>query len=121
MGTPVGSLTTNSLPCPAPALKASTLPPCISTSPLTRLRPMPKPPCEPASAWAKRSNTWGRISDAKPLPLSRMRTSHWLSRCSTVSQMLPPGSMYLAALVKEVEEDLLQAGRVAFEKQSALG
>jgi len=29
--------------------------------------------------------------------------------------------MYLAALVKEVEEDLLQAGRVAFEKQSALG
>ena len=39
-----GSRTANSLPLPGPSLVAATLPPCISTSFLTSVSPMPSPP-----------------------------------------------------------------------------
>ena len=45
-----GRRTTNSLPWPGPSLRASTLPPCISTSRLTSVRPIPSPPCDRSSA-----------------------------------------------------------------------
>ena len=45
-----GRRTTNSLPCPSPALCASTDPPCISTSRFTSVKPMPSPPCDRSSA-----------------------------------------------------------------------
>ena len=35
--------------CPRPSLRASTVPPCISTSRLTSVRPMPSPPCDRSS------------------------------------------------------------------------
>ena len=38
----------NLLPLPGPSLWASMLPPCISTSRFTSVRPMPSPPCDRA-------------------------------------------------------------------------
>ena len=39
----------NSLPRPSPSLRASTVPPCISTSVFTSVRPMPSPSRERSS------------------------------------------------------------------------
>ena len=47
-----GSRTMNSLPCPSPRLVAETLPRCISTSCLTRVNPIPNPPCGRANDWS---------------------------------------------------------------------
>ena len=64
-----GRRTTNSLPRPGPSLRAATVPPCISTRLRTRLRPIPRPPCERSSrrsAWVNRSKMCGSISAAMP-------------------------------------------------------
>ena len=52
-----------------------------------------------------------------PIPVSRTRTTASSPSFSTVSPMFPPRSMYLAALFKQIGQDLGQPGRVAFEPQ----
>ena len=68
--------TVKRLPCPGPALWASTAPSCSSTSRWTSVRPMPSPPCarsRPRSPWTNRSKMCGsrsgRDSDARVLHL----------------------------------------------------
>lgn len=58
-----GRRTMNSLPWPAPLLRTSTLPPCISTSCLTSERPIPSPPSERSrfrSIWVYISKIFGQ-------------------------------------------------------------
>ncbi len=49
-----GRRTVNSLPRPAPSLRASTLPPCISTNRRTRVSPIPNPPWR----FSREDSTW---------------------------------------------------------------
>ena len=77
-GSAVGSQTVNSLPLPSPSLVAVTLPPCISASVRTRVRPIPSPPSERASErspWVNSSNIsgqhLGRDADAGVADLRR--------------------------------------------------
>src|SRR5215467_4437202 len=63
----------NSLPMPGPSLRASTLPPCISTNRLTMDSPMPSPLCVFSSdrpTWVNISNTLGSMSGGMPMPVS---------------------------------------------------
>ena len=46
-----------------PGALAATLPPCISTSRRTSVRPMPRPPRERSSEWS----TWANISNTLPI------------------------------------------------------
>ena len=87
-----GRRTTNSLPCPK-ALKAATVPPCISTRRCTNASPMPNPPCERSrdrSACVNKSKIRGRISGAMPTPVSRTHSTASSPSCWTVSQTRPP-------------------------------
>ena len=104
----VGSRTTNSLPRPGPSLNASTDPPCISTRRLTSVKPMPSPPWD-------RSNVRSTCVNI-PKILSQLvgRDAHAgildrhddISGCPAarlaVSQMRPPGSVYLQALLRRL-------------------
>src|SRR5262249_43571139 len=59
-----GSRTVNSLPWPRPGLLAVIVPPCISTSRLTSVSPIPSPPwgrSGPASICVNNSKMWGSI------------------------------------------------------------
>src|SRR5688572_32048901 len=49
-GLACSSRTISSLPRPGPPLRASIVPPCISTRPLTSDSPMPNPPCDLSEA-----------------------------------------------------------------------
>ena len=100
-----GRCTTNSLPWPSPALRASTWPPCIPTRLRTTVSPMPSPPrarSSDASPCAKRSKTKGRKSAAMPIPVSRTRIATPSPSRSAVSQMEPPRGVYLAALLSRL-------------------
>ncbi len=91
----------NSLPRPGPALAAATVPPCSSTSRFTSVSPRPRPPrarsiaCGPCT---NTSNAWGSRSGAKPLPVSRTRSTARSPARSTRTLMRPPAGVYLSAL-----------------------
>ena len=96
----------NSLPWPGPSLRASTVPPCISTSRRTSVRPIPSPPCARSmfrSTCENISKMRGRASAGMPSPVSRTRTTTSCPATSAVSQMRPPGSVYLALLLSRFE------------------
>jgi len=85
----------DSLPWFSPLLRASTLPPCSSTSRCTNVRPMPRPPVERSierSTCVNRSNkhggdsSQGRAGDPKcrlgPPACGRQSAAHWTTWCS---------------------------------------
>ena len=91
-----GRLTMNSAPVPGPPLRASTVPPCISTSRFTSVRPMPKPPW----LFSSERSTCVNISKidvsafaGMPTPVSRTLKRISPLRCSAVNHMRPPRSM----------------------------
>jgi hypothetical protein len=58
-----GSLVVNSLPFSGPLLVAVAVPPCISTSPLTTVSPIPRPPSLRASERSPfEANLFGCVS-----------------------------------------------------------
>ena len=97
----------NWLPLPIPSLWALTVPPCISTRPFTRARPIPRPPAVRSmlrSTCENMSKMRGSDSRGMPMPESRtLRTASSPSH-SAVSQIVPPGSVYLALLVQQVAQ-----------------
>ena len=96
-----GRRTVNSLPFPSPSLAAVIWPPCISTNFLTIVRPMPKPPsarAEEWSTWLKRSNVSGSFSGGMRIPESLTRMTTSVPSFSDEGRMVPPSSLYLAAL-----------------------
>ena len=92
---------------PGPSLRASTVPPCISTRLLTRVRPMPSPPCERSS---ESVDLGEQLEDPRQHARRRCRC-----RCRAPgrpprrprdrpsSQIWPPGSVYLAALFSRLQ------------------
>ncbi len=102
-----GRWTMNSLPLPGPLLWASIVPPCISTRPLTSARPMPSPPCDRSSAGSpartsrRCATDVGGDADAG-VPHGHGHLAVRLAR--HVSQMCPPFSVYLAALLSRFEK-----------------
>ena len=111
----------NSLPLPGPSLAAVTLPPCISTSFRTSVRPMPRPPSERAierSPWAKRSKIagehLGRDADAVVPDLDDD-----LRPLASRREPDPAAGLgVLRGVREEVHEDLLEPHRVGLEPQS---
>ena len=105
-GATSGSRTTNSLPLPSPSLWASTVPPCISTRFFTSVRPMPSPPCDRVAAWStctNRSKTAGQHVGGDPdAGVPHPQAPPRRRPVPAVSQMRPPGSVYLAALVSRL-------------------
>ena len=105
---------------PWPSLKAATLPPCISTSPLTRLRPMPNPPWRAGLGLPRieevrqdlRGQALAVVSDPYHPPVSRR---------STVSQILASGSVYLAAFVRMLRKICSRRAGFALEGERTLG
>ena len=97
-----GRRTTNSLPWPGPALLALTVPPCISTSRFTSVRPMPSPP------WARLIERFACVNSSKTCRqhlrrdadavVAHRRPPRCHRRAGRRAQMWPPGSVYLAAL-----------------------
>ena len=95
-------------PCPGPSLCASTVPPCISTSRLTSVSPMPRPPWERSSdrsTWVNRSKTCGqhlgRDADRRcPAPGSRRSSALPLDGQPDVPALR---SVYLAALLSRLQ------------------
>jgi len=92
----------NSLPWPAPLLATATLPPCISTSRLTSVRPMPKPLCERSierfALHEEFENAGLELrGDAHPVSTTRNTTSSPSRAAQT--EILPASSVYLAAFV----------------------
>ena len=119
-GQPDGELA----PLPGPSLAAATLPPCISASFWTSVRPMPEPPSERASErspWANRSKIRGSSSGGMPTPVSRTRMTTSSPSRRAVSAMRPAGVGVLRGVGQEVDEDLLEPGRVGLEPQAAVG
>ena len=118
-----GRRTTNSLPWPGPALRASTVPPCSSTSRFTSVRPMPRPPCERSSdcvdlrehvehllQHVRRDADAGvahRELDARRLAAARSAV------------MRPPGGVYLAALLSRLQITCDEARRDRTDSGSA--
>ncbi len=93
------------LPVPGPSLSAVTVPPCISTRPLTSARPMPSPPVARSmlrSTWENMSKMRGSDSAGMPIPSSRTETKTSSARRSAASQMCPPRRVYLALLVSRL-------------------
>jgi hypothetical protein len=89
----IGRRTTNSLPCPTPALWASTVPSCISTRLFTSVRPIPNPLTERSSdvsICTNISKMRGSWSAAMPMPLSRNRITARLPSRATVRDIWPP-------------------------------
>ena len=73
-----GRVTVNVLPWPSPSLAAVTVPPCISTSPLTSASPMPSPPVVRStcrSTCENMSKMVGSDSAGMPMPVSRTDTT----------------------------------------------
>ena len=113
-----GSVTVNVLPLPCPALSAVTVPPCISTSPLTSASPMPRPPVERSmlrSTWENMSKMLAETRrDADPVvadghddfrrPAARRR-----ARCAAALGVL-------GAVGEQVAEHLGQPGQVGVEE-----
>ncbi len=102
-----GSRTTSSLPSPRPPLRASTVPPCSSTSRRTIVSPMPSPPCafsSDRSACTNGSKTLASMSRAIPAPSSATVTATEppSSSGSTVIRTCPPGAVYFAALLSRL-------------------
>src|SRR5436853_573241 len=82
-----------------------TEPPCMSTRLRTRVRPMPSPPSVRASEpsdWTNGSKTRPSTSGGTPIPLSRTRTTASLPSVPALTQMCPPGIVYLAALLRRL-------------------
>ena len=101
-----------------PSLWATTVPPCSSTSRLTSVSPMPRPPWDRSSVWS----TWRNISKicesmclGMPGPLSRMRTTPRSASRSTPIQMTLAAGRIFGRVVQDVAEDLRQPGDVAFD------
>ena len=91
----------NSLPLPGPSLRASMVPPCISTSRFTSDRPMPSPPCDRSSAGVACENiskSRGSTSAAMPMPVSRDGDHGLVARPLGAQPDAAPRSVYLAAL-----------------------
>ena len=66
---------------------------------------MPSPPWAFVEAWSTCTNNSkmrGSMSGAIPMPLSRTRSTAMSPSRSAVSQMRPPGSVYLAAFVSRL-------------------
>ena len=93
------------LPCPAPALAAPMLPPCIRTRLRTSASPIPRPPwarpmfCE---TWLNISNTLSRQSCGMPMPVPRTAITASPAARQAESVMRPPGGVYLQALVSRL-------------------
>ena len=69
-GSRAGRRTTNSLPRPAPSLRAETEPPCSSTRLRTRVRPMPRPP------WARSRRPCTCVNSSKMFGSIVRRDAH---------------------------------------------
>ena len=101
-----GNRITNSLPCPEPALRASMVPLCISTSRLTSVSPMPRPAGNCSGdrcTWVKISKTRGNMSAGMPIPVSFTEITTSPFWRSTDSAIRPPRSVYLEELLSRFE------------------
>ena len=95
----------NSLPRPSPSLRASMVPPCISTSRRDSVRPMPRPFWLRRLAWTSRRNISKMRSSAgraMPQPLSRTLITTLSPSRRADRAMVPPSSVYLAALLSRL-------------------
>ena len=118
-----GRRTTNSLPWPGPSLWAVDA--CRRASRpgvCTRVRPMPRPPCERSSersAWVNRSKTRGSISggDADAVVAHPERRPRRRPRSARQRRSGRPRSVYLAALFSRFAEHLRQPRRVGLQRR----
>ena len=112
----------NSLPRPAPSLRASMVPPCISTS---RAR---ERQADAEAALAARvvgrpsrlniSKMRGSASGAMPMPLSRTLIAHRRRpRAAPTARCAPPSCGVLGGVVEQVGEDLREPHRIAVQPQ----
>ena len=94
------------LPRPGPSLAAATVPPCISTSPLTSASPIPSPPVLRSmlrSTWENMSKMWGSDSAGMPIPVSLHRHHHLAAPSARrPARCARRGSVYLALLVSRL-------------------
>ena len=80
--------------------------------------PMPKPPSERASdrsPWVKSSKTRGSSSGAMPMPVSRTRMIACPSFEAGVQLDAAAGLGVLGRVVQQVDDDLLEPGRVGLD------
>ena len=113
-----GTRMTNSLPRFAPSLMAWTVPPCSSTRRRTSVRPIPRPPWERSSersTWVNRSKTRGEHLGGDADPVVADPEDGLVARpASTSRSILPPSSVYLAALFSRLESTWASRTRSAF-------
>ena len=117
-----GRRTVKVLPSPRPGLSAVIVPPCSSSSRLTKARPMPSPPSERSRVrftWVNISNTSPSISGGMPSPVSvtRIATSPPPVRPRVRSA---PFGRVLGGIGEEVTHHLSKTGRVGGEPDRLL-
>ena len=106
----------NSAPRPSPSLRASTRPPCISTSRFTSVSPMPRPPSARSSvrsACVNRSKTCGSRFGAIPSPVSRTRMATHVAFALRLEADLPAIVRVLGGVVEQIREHLRDAREIA--------
>jgi hypothetical protein len=115
-----GTRTVNSLPCPCPALAASTVPPCSSTRRRASVSPTPRPACERSSVRSTCTNISkirGIASAGSPMPLS-LHAHHDLVVHLPGSEHDAPARLgVLGGVVEQVREHLREARRIAVDRQ----
>ncbi len=73
---------------------------------------MPNPPRARSSEWltcVNGVNIWPSMSGGMPMPVSATLTTTCRSSVATESEILPPGSVYLLALLRQIRSDLRQS------------
>ena len=106
------------LPWPGPALVASTLPPCISTSRLTSVRPMPSPPARaPTSGRPGRTSRTPRAASvARDADAVVGDAQDGVAAVAQRRDVDPAaGRRVLGSVVEQVGDDLRQPRHVAVE------
>src|SRR5680860_81257 len=124
MSAPNGKRTMNSLPAPGPLLCASTVPPCISTRRLTRVRPMPRPlreRCSEPSTCANISKM--RVSRAAGIPMPVSFTVSTTASCCRLAptQIRPASSVYLTALLSRFDNTCVNRVGSAYRNTGCSG
>ena len=102
-----GRRTMNSLPLPGPSLRASTVPPCISTRRLDQRQPDAQPPLRPvqrALALGEQVEDLGQEFRARcPTPVSRTRMATWSASPLGRQPDLPARFGVLGGVVQQVD------------------
>ncbi len=122
-GLAAGRWMVNRLPLPGPSLQAETLPPCISASFSTIVRPMPSPPSERAidrSPWLNRTNISGSFSGGMPIPLSSTEIDDLIVHPLGREPDVPAALGVLGGVGEQVDHDLLDARRIGAKRQLSL-